>query len=302
LGAKGVRRVKDWLIEKGWGDPVLIENAGMEVKGLEYSEYVSKESLAQQGGFAMATKGPQHDEAWLIFMDMVNNQIPTFKDKAEALHYFPVWRTWFGLVGLCKLPWNDTTPLSNPETDEPAKVPEHVQNYADIMSAVTGWNIKGDDLIDQSERVYNFQRSLSVWMGKGRRKGDTPPYRAVGPLTEMEYISRADRYDKQLQDLQGYSEEDVQNMTLKEKMDLTKDFRLDQYEKLMDAVYVRRGWTPNGVPTPKKMKEIGFGDYSELLDMLQKAIDEDDKKGLNVWGGEYSEDEEKPSDVQRYWE
>jgi len=32
------------------------------------------------------------------------------------------------------------------------------------------------------------------------------------------------------------------------------------------------------------MKEIGFGDYSELLDMLQKAIDEDDKKGLNVWG------------------
>ena len=42
-----------------------------------------------QGGYGLTLKGPQHDEAWLIFMDMVNNQIPTFEDKAEALHYFP---------------------------------------------------------------------------------------------------------------------------------------------------------------------------------------------------------------------
>ena len=53
----------------------------MGTKGLEYSQYVCKESLAQQAGYAMAIKGPQHDEAWLIFMDMVNNQIPTFEDK-----------------------------------------------------------------------------------------------------------------------------------------------------------------------------------------------------------------------------
>jgi hypothetical protein len=32
---------------------------------------------------------------------VVNKQIPTFEDKAEALHYFPMWRTWFGLNGLC---------------------------------------------------------------------------------------------------------------------------------------------------------------------------------------------------------
>jgi aldehyde:ferredoxin oxidoreductase len=50
-------------------------------------------------------------------MDMINNQIPTFKDKAEALHYFPLFRTWFGLVGLCKLPWNDVEPENNAQTD-----------------------------------------------------------------------------------------------------------------------------------------------------------------------------------------
>jgi aldehyde:ferredoxin oxidoreductase len=146
----------------------------MEAKGLEYSEYVSKESLAQQGGFGLANKGPQHDEAWLIFMDMVNKQIPTFEDKAEALHYFPMFRTWFGLQGLCKLPWNDIEPENNKQSEEANKVPEHVQNYVDIYNGVTGKNIDKDELIRQSERVYNFQRVFNLRMGFGTREHDKP--------------------------------------------------------------------------------------------------------------------------------
>ncbi len=190
--------MKDWLIEKGWGDPELIEQSGMEVKGLEYSEYVSKESLAQQGGFALASKGPQHDEAWLIFMDMVNNQIPTFKDKAEALHYFPIWRTWFGLAGVCKLPWNDIVPEDNKDTEDPAKVIKHVEWYAQYFTAVTGRIVTPDDLITMSEAVYNFQRIFNLKMGFGRRKHDHIPYRAMGPVTVDEYESRQERYDEQL--------------------------------------------------------------------------------------------------------
>ena len=70
-------------------------------------------------------------------MDMVNKQIPTFEDKAEALFFFPLFRTWFGLNGLCKLPWNDIEPADNAKTEEPAKVPEHLQNYLDIFYGVT---------------------------------------------------------------------------------------------------------------------------------------------------------------------
>ena len=104
IAGMGVRKMKELFASKGWGDAQFLQDIGMENKGLEYSQYISKESLAQQGGYAMTNKGPQHDEAWLIFMDMVNNQIPTFENKAEALHYFPMFRTWFGLMGLCKLP------------------------------------------------------------------------------------------------------------------------------------------------------------------------------------------------------
>ena len=195
---QGVHKMKEIFAREYGADPKLLQDIGMEAKGLEYSQYMSKESLAQQGGYTLALKGPQHDEAWLIFMDMVNNQIPTFEDKAEALHYFPMFRTWFGLQGLCKLPWNDIEPANNAETDEPAKVPEHVQNYVDIYTAITGKPLDKDELIRQSERVYNFQKVFCLRMGKGRRIDDIPPYRAVGPVTEEEYLSRQERYDKLL--------------------------------------------------------------------------------------------------------
>ena len=190
IAGTGVRKMKELFIKNGWGDASFLNDIGMENKGLEYSQYMPKESLAQQGGFALTNKGPQHDEAWLIFMDMVNNQIPTFENKAEALHYFPMFRTWFGLVGLCKLPWNDVEPESNALSGEPAKVPEHVDNYVTIYKAVTGREFDKKRLVEDSERVYNFQRVFNLRRGYGTRIHDRQPYRAAGPVTIEEYESR----------------------------------------------------------------------------------------------------------------
>ncbi|MDD4741471.1 MAG: aldehyde ferredoxin oxidoreductase C-terminal domain-containing protein [Bacteroidales bacterium] len=265
VAGQGVHKMKQIFAEKGWGDPKFLNDIGMEVKGLEYSEYVSKESLAQQGGFAMTNKGPQHDEAWLIFMDMVNNQIPTFEDKAEALHYFPMFRTWFGLQGLCKLPWNDVEPVNNAETDEPAKVPEHVDNYVTIYTAVTGKPFDKHEMIRQSERVYNFQRIFNLRRGYGTRKYDAQPYRAAGPVTIEEYESRAERYDKQLKEIVGF---DPEGKTTEEKVAVMRKHRESQYEKLLDAVYKRRGWTPNGVPTIEHLKSLGM-DLPELIEVIK---------------------------------
>ncbi len=264
----GTRKMKKLFAEKGWGDPQFMQDIAMENKGLEYSEYVSKESLAQQGGFAMTNKGPQHDEAWLIFMDMVNNQIPTFEDKAEALHYFPMFRTWFGLVGLCKLPWNDVEPANNAETDEPAKVPEHVDNYVTVYKAVTGQEFDNKKLICQSERVYNFQRIFNLRRGFGTRRYDAQPYRAAGPVTAEEYESRADRYDKQLREIIGV---DPAEKSTEEKVAILRKHREAQYESLLDAVYKRRGWNENGIPTIEHLKNIGM-DLPELIEVVRQHL------------------------------
>ena len=262
---QGIRRMKTRFGDRDGVDPGFLQDIGMEAKGLEYSEYVTKESLAMQGGYGLALKGPQHDEAWLIFMDMVNNQIPTFKDKAEALHYFPMWRTWFGLVGHCKLPWNDIEPADNAQTDEPAKVPEHVANYCDVFSGVTGIDVEPEDLILQSERVYNFQRVFGVRMGFGTREHDAIPYRSAGPVTEEEYESRADRYDAQLKEKVGV---DPKGKPTAEKVAALRAYREDQYEQLIDAVYARRGWTQDGIPTVEKLRELGI-DFPEVVDVVR---------------------------------
>jgi aldehyde:ferredoxin oxidoreductase len=265
IAGTGVRKMKELFIKNGWGDAAFLNDIGMENKGLEYSQYMSKESLAQQGGFALTNKGPQHDEAWLIFMDMVNNQIPTFENKAEALHYFPMFRTWFGLVGLCKLPWNDVEPENNARTDEPAKVPEHVDNYVTIYKAVTGREFDKKRLVEDSERVYNFQRVFNLRRGFGTRIHDRQPYRAAGPVTIEEYESRSERYDKQLKEKIGF---DPEGKTTVEKMKVLRKYRESQYESLIDAVYKRRGWNKNGVPTIGFLKKIGM-DLPEVIDVVK---------------------------------
>jgi len=262
---QGIHRMKKLFVEKYGADEDFLNDIGMEQKGLEYSEYGSKESLAQQGGYGLTNKGPQHDEAWLIFMDMVNNQIPTFEDKAEALHYFPMFRTWFGLYGLCKLPWNDIVPADNKYTSEPAKIPEHVQNYLDIVYGVTGKRLSIEEMIMESERVYNFQRVFNIRMGKGLRINDKTPYRSMGPVTKEEYESRRERYDGQLKEKIGF---DPEGRTVEKKMAVLRKYREEQYEKLTDAVYKRRGWNLNGVPTPEHLKYLGI-DFPELIDVVR---------------------------------
>ncbi len=264
----GVMRMKALFAEKYGGDPVFLHDIGMEIKGMEISEYGTKESLAQQGGFGLATKGPQHDEAWLIFMDQVQNLLPSFEDKAEALHYFPMWRTWFSLHGLCKLPWNDVSPENNGDTAEPAKVEEHVENYTWVHEGVTGIKVTPEDLIAQSERVYTFQKVFSMRMGRIGRKHDYPPYRAIGPVTAVEYNSRAKRYDKQLRDLIGVNPD---ALSIKEKMAALREYREDQYEQLLDAVYKRRGWDKNSVPTLEKLKAMKM-DLPEVVAVVKAAM------------------------------
>jgi aldehyde:ferredoxin oxidoreductase len=262
---QGIRYMKKYFAEHFGADAKVMQDIGMEVKGLEVSDYISKESLTQQGGYAMASKGPQHDEAWLIFIEMVHKQLPTFDKKAEALFYFPVWRTWFSLHGLCKLPWNDIIPTSNKTAEEPAKVPEHIENYCWLHEGVMGIKTTHETLMAESEKVYHFQRVFNLRRGYGKRNDDRPPYRAMGPVTVKEYESRVERYDQQLREDAGI---DPTGLSTEQKMAATRKYREDRYEQLLDAVYKRRGWTAEGIPTLETLKRVGM-DLPEVVEVVK---------------------------------
>jgi aldehyde:ferredoxin oxidoreductase len=144
---------------------------------------------------------------------------------------------------------------------------KHVQWYADYFSAITGIEAGPDDLIKMSESVYNFQRIFNLRMGFGRRQHDDLPYRAVGPVTEIEYESRVERYDKQL--VETYKA-DIDGKSTTEKLAMLRKYREEQYEKLKDAVYKRRGWTTDGIPTQKTVKRLSI-DFDDVLELLKAS-------------------------------
>jgi len=116
--------------------------------------------------------------------------------------------------------------------------------------------------------VYNFQRVFNLRRGFGKRIHDAQPYRAAGPVTVEEYESRADRYDKQLKEEAGF---DPAGKSVEEKLAAMRKYREQRYESLVDAVYKRRGWTMDGIPTIEHLKDLGM-DLPEVVEEVQKHL------------------------------
>jgi aldehyde:ferredoxin oxidoreductase len=84
-------------------------------------------------------------------------------------------------------------------------------------------------------------------------------------VTVEEYESRAERYDKQLKEK---TEFDPDGKSTEEKMKALRKYREAQYDSLRDAVYQRRGWNKNGIPTIEHLRKIGM-DFPEVIEVVK---------------------------------
>lgn len=259
IAGKGVRKLKKLFAEKYNIDKNTLEDIGMESKGMEFSLYVTKECLAQQAGYGLANKGAHHDETCFLSEPYEKN-----KELVEALFWFPIFRTWLSLCGLCKVVYNDIIPPDNEKTEDPRKIMAHVIGYANYFSGVTGIKVKVDDLMEMSERVYNFQRLFNLRQGYGVRNFDKIPYRAMGPVSNEEYVSRQEWYDKQLEEYTGAS---VNKSGTGEKIKQLRKYREKRYELFKDEIYKRRGWNSNGIPSIETVKRLKI-DFPEIIDLI----------------------------------
>ena len=269
---QGVYRAKHWVAERytartkaSMAETMTeLNKFGMEVKGLEFSMYICKESLAQQGGYGFSLKGPQHDEAWLIFIDQVHNEIPTFEMKAQALKWFPLVRTWFNAVGLCKLPWIDVRHPAAADTDNPSQNQPTLQYYAQYYGATIGEKKSVQDILDDSERLHLLQKMINLRQGKGTRAFDQIPLRAMGPAYFNEYQSRSDYYDEWLKE--HLEEEKDFPLSPEERHQALLKLRQDAYQKLCDEVYKAKGYNSTAVPLRKTLERF------DLLDEKAEAL------------------------------
>jgi aldehyde:ferredoxin oxidoreductase len=239
----------------------------METKGLEFSMYISKESLAQQGGYGFALKGPQHDEAWLIAIDQLNKELPTFKKKAMALKWFPLIRTWFNIVGLCKLPWIDVRHPEAKHTDDPSKNLPTIDYYLELVNATMGTDKSLDDLLTESERCYLLHKLINLRQGFGTREHDRIPLRAMAPVFMNEYESRKPYYEKYLTDVAGL---DISSKSDEERLEMLQAYRQKEYEKLADEVYDEKGYDWHGIPHDETLKRLSL-DHAENLEIVSAA-------------------------------
>ncbi len=263
---QGVHRAKQWVAERcALRTKKSIEETmdelnkfAMEVKGLEFSMYICKESLAQQGGYGFSLKGPQHDEAWLIFIDQVHNEIPTFEMKAQALKWFPLIRTWFNAVGLCKLPWIDVRHPEAAKTDNPSQNQPTLEYYAKYYGATIGEKKTVQDILDDSERLHLLQKMINLRQGKGTRAFDQIPLRAMGPAYFNEYQSRSDYYDEWLKE--HLAKDENYPTTAEERHQVILKLRKDAYQKLCNSVYQAKGYNADAVPLRETLEKFDLLD------------------------------------------
>lgn len=280
---QGVRRAKRWVAghySKKTGTTYQevydeLSKFAMEAKGLEFSMYITKESLAQQGGYGFALKGPQHDEAWLIFIDQVHKEIPTFEMKAAALKWFPLIRTWFNAVGLCKLPWIDVRHPEASKTENPAQNRPTLEYYVRYLNSTVGGNKTVQDILDDSERLQLLQKLINLRQGKGTRSDDQIPLRAMGPVYFNEYEDRMEYYETWLKEQIG-DQELPENQ--QERHRLVMEYRQQAYQKLCDAVYKEKGYSSEAVPLPETLEKFDLLD--EQAGMLLAEFGFDTRKRL----------------------
>ena len=285
--AKGLRHIKKWIAKCSAArngrtvDDIQqeLDLFGMECKGLEFSMYITKESLAQQGGYGFALKGPQHDEAWLIAIDQLNNELPTFEQKAKALKWFPLFRTWFNIVGLCKLPWIDVRHPEAGSTSDPAKnLPTIEECYLELVNATLGAEKTIDDLLLESERCYILHKLINLRQGFGTREHDAIPLRAMAPVFIHEFLDRRDYYVEYLKEA---GKIDIENKNDEEMLAELHKHRKMQYDKLTDKVYEEKGFDSNSIPLDETMNRIGMNndEYMEIVHSARTRVKSDDAAG-----------------------
>jgi aldehyde:ferredoxin oxidoreductase len=191
----------------------------MNVKGLELAGYDPRAAKIMGLAFATANRGGCHCTSqaygpafmvlpYLIVEDTdvgdILQEIPgtakVVKDLEDALAVFDA-------DGGCKFTSWVTTP----------------DDWATLISCLTGWEFTASDYRKTGERIYNLERAYSIREGLTRADDTLPKRLLEDPLPE------------------GPAKGQVVHL-----------------EPLLDAYYGFRGWDGNGKPTPEKLKELGL--------------------------------------------
>jgi len=178
----------------------------------------------------------------------VARYITGFKEAGDLLSYHPeakarlvqFYENFFELpdsLGICKFPFGNFGYWH----DRPKDLEKMWSYLTKALYYVTGIKFTKEKLLEIGERAYQIERAAIVMRGI-TREDDLPNWKCLHKECPGEHAV---------------------GPTPLPPIDQVK------YEKILDHYYHLRGWTPEGIPTRKRLKEFGL---HEVADALEKMV------------------------------
>ena len=215
------------------------EKYALTIKGLEFHESFRGSGAGHALAHSTSSRGSDHlrsshhaehtlkpEDAQRFYGDRNAGDRAVYDRKEEQVIYNEHSSALADMLEVCKFFGHWSSPYC-----------QSADALAEIFSAVTGVERSGAELLRAAERVYNVERAFIVREGV-RRRDDYPPEREfTDPLPESGWprlpggvLDRA------------------------------------RYDELLTAYYRAHGWEErDGVPTRRKLAELGLGELADSL-------------------------------------
>jgi len=124
-----------------------------------------------------------------------------------------------------------------------------IGSCAELYSTVTGFEISPTELATAGERIWNVKKASNVREGFNRKDDRLPPV-WFQPLMD------AQGQELRIHDYYG-----------------TKELTPEDIEHLLDDYYDERAWIKEtGIPSRKKLVELGLADIARDLDLIETRV------------------------------
>jgi aldehyde:ferredoxin oxidoreductase len=189
----------------------------IHVKGMEVPYHDPRAFHAMAANYATSVRGACHLESlgyWGMYGVDTESWYPEpyerFSGEGAGRHAiaFQDYLSFYNPLGLCKFI---------------AKVGTSPEALARMLSAATGWDFAGEELMLTGERIFNLKRVINNRLGI-TRIDDTLPKRL---LTHARPSGQAEG-------------------------------KLPDLELILEEYYEARGWLPDGHPSPEKLEALGL--------------------------------------------
>ena len=221
----------------------------MSVKALELPAYDPRGALAHGLAYAASNRGGCHVRAYLIAAEVLGHYCglePPEVDEPTAEFRLSKDSHKVDLVLTFQ---NLTAAIDCLDQCLFTVFGIGAEEYAKELTAATGVEYSADDLLKVGERVWNLERLFNMREGFTMEDDRLPPRLENEPMPNEVYSAREKR------PLRPPVEVPPHGMVKKQP---TSGSVVPIPEMLLEY-YEKRGWTPEGVPTEDKLRELGLG-------------------------------------------